>query len=222
MRTRISLSLLAAAALALPSYGAFTPVNGASLESLLGLPPGGANTLQIWGPGPNTGLNEGDELWTTAIGNRFTTLIIEQAGNANNNEFGIYKQVGAVKTYLSIFPGPANPNLGAPVALLIDSVLQRISKDGGATWFDVSGGNAGQFGFYLDTVVDGIRYSDTTQNPGGVDQMVTYDIANTIYSTSSGWVLAWEDIKYADSDRDFNDLVVRSEERRVGKECRSR
>jgi hypothetical protein len=210
MRTRISLSLLAAAALVLPSYGAFTPVNGASLESLLGLGAGGANTLQIYGPGPNTGANEGDEIWTTAIGNRFSTLIIEVAGNANNNEFGIYKSIGGVVTgYLPIFPGPANPNLGAPVSLLIDSGLQRISKDGGATWFDVSGVTAGQFGFYLNTGPGNpIWYSDTSLNPLGADQMVTYDIANTIYNTSSGWVLAWEDLRYAPSDKDFNDLVV--------------
>src|SRR5205085_694575 len=68
MRTGFRLSLLAAAALALPSYAAFTPVNGASLETLLGLGAGGANSLQIFGPGPNTGANEGDEIWTTAIG----------------------------------------------------------------------------------------------------------------------------------------------------------
>ena len=40
-----------------------------------------------------------------------------------------------------------------------------------------------------------------SENPGGVDHMVTYRITGTGFTT---WLLCWEDL----TDRDFNDLVV--------------
>jgi len=72
------------------------------------------------------------------------------------------------------------------------------------------------FGYYLGTN-DGNFYSDPARNPDGADQMVAFKgDGDTIKLPgnnpgvwgSSSYILAWEDIRYNQSDKDFNDFVV--------------
>jgi hypothetical protein len=64
------------------------------------------------------------------------------------------------------------------------------------------------FGFYLQNST-GTYYSQRYLNSGLYDQMVTYNIADTLFNTgSAGWILAFEDRKYNQSDKDFNDMVI--------------
>ena len=72
------------------------------------------------------------------------------------------------------------------------------------------------FSYYLATV-DGTFYSDPARNPDGADQMVAFQgDGDTIKLPgnkgavwgSSSYILAWEDLRYNLSDKDFNDFVV--------------
>jgi hypothetical protein len=61
-------------------------------------------------------------------------------------------------------------------------------------------------------------FSKASENPNGDEQMVAYQGDDTRYADflgrgnrkwlSSEWVMAWEDLQYVNSDKDFNDLVV--------------
>src|SRR5207249_258358 len=95
MRIKLCRYVLAAGLLGSSSYAAvvnapWAPNTGNTSEqnlyNLLGMPDnsyaqvGGANGKQI----------ATDETWSTAIGSQFSSLLIEQAGNAGNNAFGVY------------------------------------------------------------------------------------------------------------------------------------
>lgn len=194
--------LLVVAALAVPSYGAIVnaPHSG----------PGEQNLYDILGMAnstvPNTAQIVTDETWNTAIGNQYSTLMIEQAGNLNNNEFGIY-EIGNTANKLTIFPGPDNGDLSAPKYVTFSGTTITL----GASSINVAGGN---FGFYLARGgAYPTFYSQTTLN-GGDDQMVTYNILSTQFGYApynlgnTGWVFAWEDVEYGAGDKDFNDMIV--------------
>jgi hypothetical protein len=155
-----------------------------------------ANSLQV----------TADQVWSMSIGNQFSTLLIEQAGNANYNAFGVY-EIGNTANRLQIFPGAAGPG-GASKYIQFDSILNTITV--GSSSITVASGN---FGFFLDRG-NGLPlfFSQNMLNPNGADQMVTYNLLNTIYGTlnpgNTGWILAWEDLNYGSSDKDFNDFVV--------------
>ena len=75
-----------------------------------------------------------------------------------------------------------------------------------------------QFGYYLGTANGPTFYSDSSLNQDDSDQMVAIqgNGVDTIQIpgfssgvwTDNEFVLAWEDALYANSDKDFNDLVV--------------
>jgi hypothetical protein len=72
------------------------------------------------------------------------------------------------------------------------------------------------FGYYLGTT-GGTFYSDASLNPDGADQMVAFrgdgDTIKLPGNSAGLWgpssdILAWEDLPYSLSDKDFNDFVV--------------
>lgn len=122
-------------------------------------------------------------------------MVIEIAGYAPNNSFGIYKQ-GSPGTTLEIFSGAAGA--GATTAL--------ISLPMG--W---SG-----FGFYLaNTSANFVWYSDASLNAGGMlDHFVTYQGIAGQTMTASGitfgtndYLIGIEDLNLGDAD--YNDMVVK-------------
>ncbi|MDR9426368.1 MAG: DUF4114 domain-containing protein, partial [Marinobacter sp.] len=91
------------------------------------------------------------------------------------------------------------------------SVVVNIVNDTGVDF------SSQDFGFFLGTP-GGTFYSELAENPNGEDQMVAYQGGNgdtiqlpgsnqTVW-TSGGWIVAFEDTLYSQSDKDFNDLVV--------------
>lgn len=129
-----------------------------------------------------------------------TTLLIEIAGNKNQNEFGIYP-IGNTSVKAPIFSGPESPSANA----------KTITFDAGTTSVSVNGGTSvdfggTQFGFYLKGP-GGTFYSEQYLNGGNLDQLVTFVGANTLFK-SYDRILAFEDLPLNSSDKDYNDLVI--------------
>lgn len=175
-------------------------------------------------PNVNTDQANPDAMWAIeASGLSAATLVIEVAGNASTNSFGIYDPTSG--NMVQLFGGPADQADQAIVSILpsgqvwtmyvqrlADGTMQTMSS-----WMSGIGYFAGnQFGYYLGTG-GGTLYSDPTRNAGGADQMVAFrgdgDWIQLPGNTpgrwgSSSYILAWEDIAYGSSDKDFNDFVV--------------
>lgn len=175
-------------------------------------------------PNVNTNQYGADQLWSIeASGLSAATVIIEIAGNANTNTFGIYDAQNGHTVQL--FGGPADQ---------ADQALVSISQTGQVTTIylqrDLNGNlqslnywmsgigyfTSNLFGYYLGTN-GGTFYSQASLNPSGADQMVAFQgdgdriqlpgNAPGVWGSSS-YILAWEDLAYGASDRDFNDFVV--------------
>lgn len=175
-------------------------------------------------PDVNTDQYGADQLWSIeASGLSAATVIIEIAGNASSNSFGIYDAQNGHAVQL--FGGPADQ---------ADQALVSISDTGQVTTIylqrDANGNlqalsywtsgigyfTSNLFGYFLGTG-GGTFYSQAALNPGGADQMVAYQgDGDTIKLPgnsagmwgSSSYILAWEDLAYSISDKDFNDFVV--------------
>jgi len=175
-------------------------------------------------PNVNTDQYVADRLWEMeASGGSVATVIIELAGNANTNSFGIYDATN--DNQVQLFGGPADQADQAMVSIsqtgqVVVVYLQRDSN-GNMTASKVSSSGSGYFsgnvfGYYLGTN-NGTFYSDPARNPDGADQMVAFEgDGNTIKLPGnspgawgpSSYILAWEDVAYNASDKDFNDFVV--------------
>ncbi|WP_041603803.1 VPLPA-CTERM sorting domain-containing protein [Thioflavicoccus mobilis] len=159
---------------------------------------------------PDDALPDGaDSVWSiTASGGSVSTFIIELAGNANSNTFGVY-DVADPNKRVELFDGSATASAQALLSIKVDgSVHVNLSNTG--TKF---AGN--QFGYYLGTT-SGIFYSDSSVHGGG-DQMLAFQgtgdkvqIGNLAAGewTANEYVLAWEDLPFASSDKDYNDMVL--------------
>ena len=178
-----------------------------------------------------------DSLWMLTDVQGAATMIIELAGFAADNEFGIYES-GDVSNKVTVFDGSHVAGDIATVKFLSDGKLRVNVTDpddnllNTYTSADPFAGNA--FGFYLDStdnaaVGGGLFYSDTSLNTAdGLDHMYAYQgegdmvlLPEQMFSkqwTPGGFVLAWEDLvgPYGDpyggttgkSDRDFTDMVL--------------
>jgi hypothetical protein len=205
-------ALGASTALATPTFGD----GGAALQGVLDgitlAPVAGSSSVNV-----NTdGLSDGmDSYWSiTGSGGSVATIIIELAGFAANNKFGIYDAVNSAKR-VQVFAGAAGAGAQAIVSIKADGSVFVNFADTGIDF------NANVFGYYLDATTDGqsIWYSDTSLNSDQLDHMVAYQgkgtdtvqlpgLAPGIWTTSE-WVLAFEDLdKNAPTDADYTDFVV--------------
>lgn len=176
-------------------------------------------------PNVNTDQYSPDQLWAIeASGISAATVIIELAGNASSNTFGIYDEASGHS--VSLFDGPADQADQAMVSISLTGqvtviYLKRDATTGTTTAFNISTTSAGYFtqdifDYYLGTP-GGTFYSNPLLNPDGADQMVAFrGDGDTIKLPgnsagvwgSSSYILAWEDLPYYSSDKDFNDFVV--------------
>lgn len=166
-------------------------------------------------------LNPNEEYITSAawmIGSStasFASIIIEIAGHAHINTFGMY-DLNNPNNRLELFNGPQTTGASGVVQYLGNgdylftnlsiSLTQSTANLGGET-----------FGWYLGAVGN-IFYSDASLNPNGSDQLVAFQGGDGRSANFFGkgalpwlpneWVLAWEDLPYNSSDKDFNDFVV--------------
>lgn len=133
---------------------------------------------------------------------------LENAGYANSNEVGFFTVSGnTVGSTLKIFNGPASAGCIATVAwTAFDTVvISEIAGCGGAVnagTFVNSGIGYSGFGFYIKTPDNNTFYTLDDLNAGGNPQALTYRNTN-----SNLWTIAFEDLVYAGSDKDFDDFV---------------
>jgi hypothetical protein len=157
-------------------------------------------------------------------------FVFEIAGNANVNTFGIFDPADPGNR-LQLFSGEATSGWSTQLAVTGDGTYI-------ATFFDASHAYRGQatghfstgnlFGYYLgvpDQVTPGgAFFSDTSLNeaggttyPGGTPHMVAFAGDGSTSLTMGGftgtflpseYLLAWEDLAWANSDLDYNDFVV--------------
>lgn len=150
-----------------------------------------------------------------ASGGSVATMIIEVAGNAGINTFGIYDPNSPSVT-LQLFNGAASANNFAGALISYQNLVF-----GGQTYFGIT--NSGSFtpwsgstfGFYLSNGTNTF-YSQAILN-GGNDHLVAYqgdgDTIQLPWHSPGVWgpssfIFGWEDLTFAGSDRDYNDMVI--------------
>ena len=152
----------------------------------------------------------GDATWAvTGSGGSVSTMIIELAGNARSNTFGIYDSSDPTK-FVQLFAGSATTGNQVTLGILDDGT---VFVNGDSTFTQFAGNS---FGYYLGTGSTKF-YSDSKLNSGN-DQMValqgkgvdTVKIGSWAAGTWSKneYILAWEDVALQSSDWDYNDMVL--------------
>lgn len=152
-----------------------------------------------------------DSYWSvTGAGGSISTFVVEIAGNANSNTFGVYDR-NDKDNWVELFGGSDSTGNQTSLSIKADGSVFVAFNDTGKDF------SANAFGFYLGTSNGPRFYSDSLLNQGN-DQMVAYQgtdtdtiqVANNAAGlwTDNEFILAWEDVLYSNSDQDFNDLVV--------------
>jgi hypothetical protein len=225
-------SVIAAAALCLGAGAAqatlILPGNETPLQGVINslYQSSGCTSCSPVSQAPNVNLNQYGpaQLWAIeAGGTAAATIIIEIAGYANLNTFGIYDAANGNRVQL--FDGAAGSVDRAVVSITTTGqvVVTYYNYDTagsllgiGSTFTTAGYFSGGTFGYYLGTP-NTTFFSEAWRNAGGADQMVAFQGDNDRIKLpgnmagnwgSSSFILAWEDIAYASSDKDFNDFVV--------------
>lgn len=204
----------------------------AALDGLTVSPAGDSNVNVATDMLPD---GSGDSFWT--IVNSTTgsaTMIIELAGFATTNTFGVYEP-GDLTNKVEMFSGARVPGDKAVMSFISGNYVRVNTFDKDLTPLSTQtssqpfSGNV--FGFYLDSSAKtggGLFYSDTSQNADPRDHMYAYQgVGDTLLLpgqtnssswTNSGFILAWEDLvgplgspyggTTGKSDRNFTDMVV--------------
>jgi len=159
-----------------------------------------------------------DSYWAIGgTGGSVSTVVIELADFANDNTFGIYDKGDPSKTVM-VFDGAATTGTKALLSIYDNGDVELNFNLTGVTF------SGNQFGFYLENPVNPdnpqdvsyIWYSDSTLNNDD-DHMYAYQGENDTVKiggaapglwTPSEYVLAWEDLPFSNSDKDFTDFVV--------------
>ncbi|GAC29711.1 DUF4114 domain-containing protein [Brumicola pallidula] len=202
--------ILIAASLVIATAGAnATIIQGNSLQGILNdFTVGGNSSVDV-----NTDQASPDEIWeSTDSGITPVRFVAEMAGNASQNSFGIYDPSN-INNFFEIFSGSQTNGSRTVFEIMGDgSIFQNVVTDTGVNF------NGTTFGFYIGTPTTTF-YSEASKNGlDGYDQMVAFQGkgsdriqlpgANQTTWTQGGWLLAFEDILYSRSDKDFNDMVI--------------
>lgn len=208
--------LIGGVALAASSAAFATPVNlggeSPDLQTVinnlyLAAKPDGSTLPQAPNVNTNQALESG-QFRIEASGGSVSTMVIEVAGNAGTNVFGIY-DVYNPSNYLQLFSGVQTS--GAQAYLSVDDSFMFSVNFGTGVQFTSS-----TFGYYLGTASGSTYFSQAALN-GDNDHMVAFQgDGDTIKLPtkpsgvwgSSSYILAWEDQPLAGSDRDYQDMVV--------------
>lgn len=151
-----------------------------------------------------------------ASGGAIASFIIAIAGNALDNEVGIY-EYGDASNLVPIFDGVNSPATQATITFFLNgSVKISSTGTGGGIVESTYAGFGNTFGFYLKGP-GGTFFTEDDLNPGGNPQALIYqgngvDIVQVpgFYPGLFGvnhWIFAFEDIAFANADKDFNDFV---------------
>jgi hypothetical protein len=163
----------------------------------------------------------GDAAWTTVGSIGQIDIVLELAGNAQSNVFGVYDLNDPTRR-LSVFEGNDSVNSEATLRLRLMgngtwriSVLEQNNPDDTSGWIHL-GLTTSAFGFYLATANQGTFYSETGRNADGVDHLYAYrgngaafrsgPLSGEVF-TPQDYILAWEDL-FGGADRDYQDFVA--------------
>jgi hypothetical protein len=165
-----------------------------------------------------------DSIWSiTGSGGSVSSFIIEIAGFAGANTFGIYDSTNSANM-VELFDGAATEGYQSTVSIKLDGSVSVVATDQSGNFVSATNTAAGffagnSFGYYLESNGGPTTwYSDSALNSGGGDQMLafqgknvdTIQIGNFAQGlwTDNEYILAWEDIALASSDKDYNDMVL--------------
>jgi hypothetical protein len=159
-----------------------------------------------------------DSIWqfsNSGVGS--ASMIIELAGFANSNKFGIY-DVNEPDTRIELFAGDADP--GDIVSFKYANPSLNDFSFVIVNWSTSQFNNTGisfstqSFGFYLQSPYD-IFFSDNSTDEGA-DHMVAFQgESDSVFFggqtrtwNAGAYVLAWEDLAQSTWDQDYNDMVL--------------
>lgn len=193
--------------------GSGEPTLQGSFDSLLGS--GAPNAV-------NDCVDDGNDVaWSTVGTTGSASILIELAGNASSNTFGIY-DLNDPSRRLSVFEGNDAVRSFATIRLapLANgewrvSVREANSPDDTTAWTHMTIATSA-FGFYLGTSSQGTFFSNTALNADGLDHMYAYAGTNSEFLSGplagevfglQDYLLAWEDLA-GGGDRDYQDFVA--------------
>jgi hypothetical protein len=179
-------------------------VNGGSLQGFLNSRGESINVLTD---------QDAAQTWATTVSDNSTfTLMIELAGNAASNTYGIYNAGLVAPPLYQVFPGAAAAGWfavasfrTAPVRAVINLFDANAVLQGSTTYLGVDATN---FGYYLQQPpgLGLVFYSQDARNPGGVAQVLAFAAQG---GNAGSWWLAMEDLTTSQgADYDFDDAVL--------------
>lgn len=162
-----------------------------------------------------------DVAWSTVGTSASSSILIELAGNAASNNFGVY-DLNDPSRRLSIFEGNDDSGDFANLRLaqLVNgswrvSVRERNNSDDPTGWTAMTLAT-GAFGFYLGTAAQGTFFSNTALNTDRQDHLYSYGGTGTEFLSGplagevfapEDYIFAWEDL-LGGGDRDYQDFVA--------------
>jgi hypothetical protein len=171
----------------------------------------------VLGPGTLSATNDClapnlDQLWN-APGEVVATVLIEIAGFASQNVFGIYDPKAHTQSQVTVFGGPEGPGASAMIQLISNGSSYSVLLNG-----VVQGQFATQdFGFFLRTPENNTFYSQPGFNVDAADHLYSYrgndatfvsgPLNGTTFSNAM-YLLAFEDLRIPGGDGDFQDFVA--------------
>jgi hypothetical protein len=157
-------------------------------------------------------VNEGADSTWTATGQAIATIVIELAGFADQNTFGIYDAADATRR-ATIFAGSDAAGATATVQIMQSGSHYGVFDNG--VW--AADFSSSAFGFFLSTPQNNVFTSNTAFNSDGSDHMYAYRgnggtfVGGTLAGStfeSSMYLLAFEDLAFPGSDGDYQDFVA--------------
>jgi PEP-CTERM motif/Domain of unknown function (DUF4114) len=208
--TVLSVFLIAGSAMAIPVLSSDPNVTDLQdvLDGITTAPISGKSSVDVT---TNYLSDTIDSYWSiTATGGSFATMIIELAGFASGNIFGVYSG----DKYVPLFAGANVAGNQATLSIKLNGSVHVNLFDTGV---DFTGNN---FGYYLNSTDagGGLWHSDTSLNSDMQDHMFAYQGTNTDTVqlpglqpglwTNDEYILAFEDLDGLIADWDYTDMVV--------------
>lgn len=147
------------------------------------------------------------QTWSTTIsGNTTLTMMLEVAGFAGNNAYGLYNINDPVPTLFQVFPGGATAGWFAVAHFTSTGGLVVSLFDDNAVYQGQSvyaGVNKNAFGFYIQGP-GGTFYSQDSRN-GGTANILTFPGTGL---NAGNWWQCFDDQSFGAGDHDFDDGII--------------
>ena len=153
---------------------------------------------------------------STATSNTSASFIIELAGNAQDNEIGIYDYISGQEA--TIFGGSQSAGDRANLNFWANGTLNiSIYSNGYLVSSETYNNFHDAWGLYIYTGTYTF-YSEDSKNPNSAPQILAYQGDGIQQVTVPGgfsgtfgtnhWIFAFEDLPYLSGDKDFQDAVI--------------